>query len=305
MKSMRRFCRKHATRLVEVLSIPQAHYKQSSWPISLQFVSKRMKCQLFHPFTIIGWILSPLGKQLFLHLNKLLMQRNTLFFWLSYFCSQGKGDSFASDFLPYLFWVLASSLCPRKTLMPSWWTPLTTAMGQWQHMTTNFPQPVRAAAPRMPTTLVPLLPPPIAPPPYLGLWITPHPRVPGTGYTRTRLWPRPSIRAKRTRLMQLHLSQVLHRLPLERVCAVSAGPPLCTTWKGLDPTPKWCSGTDMPVKVWFIQTVALAKHLHLHAAQLNVKNTMEKFKMYPHTLTNGNKFKKQTIYFAHLCIIHE
>lgn len=163
--------------------------------------------------------------------------------------SQGKGDSFASDFLPYLFLVLASSLCPKKTPTPSWWTPLTTAMAQWRHTTTNFPQPVRAAAPPMPMTPVPLLPLPITLSPYLGLWITPLLRVPGTGYTRTKLRPRPSIRAKRTRSMQLHLSQVLHQLPLERACVVSDGPPLCMIWKGLDPIPKWCSGTDMPVKV--------------------------------------------------------
>lgn len=179
-------------------------------------------------------------------------------FWRFYLFSQGKGDSFASDFLPYLFWVLASSLCPKKTPTPSWWTPLTTAMARWLHTTTNFPQPVRAAAPPMPMTPVPLLPLPITLPPYLGLWITPHLRVPGTGYTRTKLWPRPSIRAKRTRSMQLHLSQVLHQLPLERACVVSDGPPLCMIWKGLDPIPKRCSGTDMPVKVWFILTVVLA-----------------------------------------------
>lgn len=133
--------------------------------------------------------------------------------------------------------------------MQSWWTPLATAMAQWQHTTTNNPQPVRAAAPPMPTTPVPLLPPATAPPPYPGHWITPHPRVPGSGYTRTRLWSRPSIRAKRTRSLQLHLSLVLHQPPPERACAVSAGPPLCMTWKGLDPIPKWCSGIDMPVKV--------------------------------------------------------
>lgn len=180
------------------------------------------------------------------------MQDNSLIiFLLFYLRSQGKGDSFASGFLPYLFWVLASSLCPRKTLMPSWWTPLAIATAQWQHTTTNYPQPVRAAAPPMPTTPVPLLPPAIAPPPYPGLWITPHPRVPGNGHTQTRRWPRPSIRAKKTRSLQLHLSLALHQPPPERACAVSAGPPLCMTWKGLDPIPKWCSGIDMPVKVWF------------------------------------------------------
>lgn len=185
------------------------------------------------------------------------MQNNPLIIFflllLFYLGSQGKGDSFASDFLPYLFWVLASSLCPRKTLMRSWWTPLATATDQWQHTTTNYPQPGRAAAPPMPTTPVRLSPPAIAPPQYPGLWITPHPRVPGSGYTRTRLGPRPirAIRAKMTPSLRLHLSLVSHQPPPERVCAASVGPPLCRTWKGLDPIPKWCSGIDMPVKVRF------------------------------------------------------
>lgn len=161
--------------------------------------------------------------------------------------SQGKGDSFASVSLPYLSWASASSPCPRKTQMPSWWTPRITVTAQWLYMTTSFPQLVRAAAPPMPMTPVPSSPPAIAPPPYLDLWTTPRPKFHGTGYTQTRLLPR--TRARRTHSLQFLQSQVSPQLPLERVCAVSAEPPPCMTWRALGPTPRWHSGTDMPVKV--------------------------------------------------------
>lgn len=175
-----------------------------------------------------------------------------MFRYFSLLClssSQGKGDSFASVSPPYLSWASASSPCPRKTQMPSWWTPLATATAQWLLATTNFPQPARAAVPPTPTTPAPSSAPAIAPPLYPGLWITRRQRAPGTGYTRTRLWSRPSTRARRTRSLQLRQSRVSLRPPPERACAVSVEPPPCTTWKAWGPTPRWCSGTDTPVKV--------------------------------------------------------
>lgn len=164
--------------------------------------------------------------------DRILVWNNVFRSFLTSLCfsfPQGKGDSFASVSLPYLSWASANSPCPRKTQMPSWWTPLATATAQWLRATTNFPQPARAAVPPTPTTPVPSSAPAIAPHLYPGLWTTRRPRAPGTGYTRTRPCPRPSNRARRTHSLQLRQSRASLQLPPERVCAVFVEPPLYTT----------------------------------------------------------------------------
>lgn len=164
--------------------------------------------------------------------------------------SQEKGDSFASVSQPYISWASASSPCPRKTQMPSWWTLRATVTARWLHGTTNSPLPAKAAVHPTPMTPVPSSAPATAPPLCPGLWTTLRPRAPGTGRTQTRPLTRPKTRARKTHLLLLRQSQASLQPPPERVCAVFAEPPPYMTWKALGPTPRWRSGTDMLVKVW-------------------------------------------------------
>lgn len=133
--------------------------------------------------------------------------------------------------------------------MLSWWTPLTTAMAQWPHVTTNFLPPGRAAVLPMPTTPVPSLVRATVPLQCRGLWTTHHPKAPGTTFTQTRTL-RLNTTARRTHWWLPRQSQASLQPHQETVYVACAEPHQYMTWKGLGPTPtKWHSGTDMPVKV--------------------------------------------------------
>lgn len=180
--------------------------------------------------------------------------------------------------------------------MPSWWTPRATATAQWQRATTNSPQPARAAVPPTPMTPAPSSAQAIAPPLYPGRWTTRHPKAPGTGHTRTRLWRRPRTRTRtgRTPSLQPRQSQASLRLPPERACAVFAEPRLYMTWKASGPIPRWRSGTDTPVKVrmscnqtqFFISKPVVVKRawfgsVTVHCSPADVSHNIVRCDQYP------------------------